>query len=320
VTKLAVSIPSYKRPELLIRNLQSLAPQCIANGVEIHIFDDSCSDVNQWVYDQTATKWPCLTVHKNPKNLGIDRNIDQCISIPCADYVWMIGEDDLASDEAIREILERLEMQPEYLFVNYQYISNDYEKLLHIAVPEARNGTLPAGEFFRDKGWAVGFLGANVVNKQRWDANTQKFIGTYFSHVGKIFSALNPNSQISVIARPIVFNRAESLDSFTWIDDCFEVNAGFGRMIEILSVDHQEWTADAKECLNKFMAIMNIRDLKSILVLRALGVYNWQKYKMYMRGLPSSIIYAVVALAPVSLMKTLYKPYRLLKHKRIART
>lgn len=318
--KLAVSIPVYKRPALLLRNLQHLAPQCLSNRIDIHIFDDSCSDINQQVYDQISAQWPCLRVYRNTKNLGIDRNIDQCISIPQADYVWMIGEDDLAADGAISEILECIVSKPEYIFVNYQYISNDYENLLHIAVPDATKGTLHAGEFFRNKGWAVGFLGANVVNKQRWDANTQKFIGTYFSHVGKIFSALNPNSQISVIARPVVFNRAESLDSFTWIDDCFEVNAGFGRMIEILSADHQEWTADAKECLNKFMSIMNIRDLKSILVLRALGVYNWQKYKMYMRGLPSSIIYAVVALAPVFLMKTLYKPYRLLKHKRIAQT
>jgi hypothetical protein len=110
------------------------------------------------------------------------------------------------------------------------------------------------------------------------------------------------------------------LDSFTWIDDCFEVNAGFGRMIEILSADHPEWTSEAKECLDKFMSIMNIRDLKSILVLRALGVYNWQKYKMYMRALPNAAIYAAVALAPVWLMRNLYKPYRLLKQKRIART
>lgn len=318
--KLAISIPAFKRPALLLRNLQHLAPQCLSNGVDIHVFDDSCSDINQQVYDQISAQWPCLQVHKNSKNLGIDRNIDQCISIPVADYVWMIGEDDLAANGAIREILECLESNPEYIFVNYQYISNDYGKLLHIAVPDASNGRLSAGGFFSKNGWAVGFLGANVVNKQYWDANTHKFMGTYFSHVGKIFSALHPESQISVIARPIVFNRAESLDSFTWIDDCFEVNAGFGRMIKILSVDHPEWTAAAKECLDKFMSIMSIRNLKSILVLRALGVYNWQKYNMYMRALPNSAIYAAVALAPVWLMRSLYKPYRLLKQKRIART
>lgn len=318
--KLAVSIPAYKRPALLFRNLQQLAPQCLSNSIDIHIFDDSCSDVNQKVYDQISVQWPCLKVHRNTKNLGIDRNIDQCISIPQADYIWMIGEDDLAADGAIREILECIVSNPEYIFVNYQYISNDYANLLHIALPDASNGTLLAGEFFRDNGWAVGFLGANVVNKQRWDADTQKFMGTYFSHVGKIFSALHPDSQISVIARPVVFNRAESLDSFTWIDDCFEVNAGFGRMTEILSADHPEWTTAAKECLDKFMSIMNIRNLKSILVLRALGVYNWQKYQMYMRGLPGSLIYAVVALAPVSIMKNLYQMYRLLRHKTITRT
>lgn len=311
--ELAVSIPTYKRPALLRRNLQALAPQCLLHGIRIHVFDDSCSGINQDVYKEIAEQWPCLDVHKNESNLGIDLNIDQCISVPIARYVWMIGEDDLAAEGAIAAILEELKRKPDYLFLNYQYISNDYQKLLHIAIPNAPDGIISAGEFFRDHGWAVGFLGANVVNKQHWDTGMQKFMGTYFSHVGKIFSALHPGSQISAISRPIVFNRAESLDSFTWINDCFEVNAGFGRMIEILCNDHSEWAIEANVCLEKFMSIMNIRNLKSIMVLRAHGVYNWQKYKMYMRGLPQSAIYAAVALIPIMLMSALYKPYRFLK-------
>jgi glycosyltransferase involved in cell wall biosynthesis len=316
----SVSIPTYKRPSLLRRNLLMLAPQCLEHGIKIYIFDDSCSDINQWVYDEITIEWPCLEVHRNPKNLGIDRNIDQCISAPCEDYIWMIGEDDLAAKGAVSIILNRIEEHPDYLFLNYQYISNDYGTLLHVAVPDVPEGTILAGEFFGNYGWAVGFLGANVVNKRFWDAGTEKFMGTYFSHVGKIFSALTPSSRISTISKPMIFNRAESLDSFTWIDDCFEVNSGFGRMIEILCVDNPEWKAEAEKCLDKFMSIMNIRNLKSILVLRALGVYNWKKYKLYMRGLPSSVIYAAVAVVPVSLMKNLYNLYRLFKRKLIALT
>ena len=313
---LTVSIPTYKRPALLRRNLQALAPQCLKHGVTVHLFDDSCSNVNQAVYDEIAAKWPCLEVHRNARNLGIDRNIDQCVSAPTADYVWIIGEDDLAAEGAISTILERIGQYPNFLFLNYQYISNDYCTLLNVAVSDAPDGSICAGEFFGNHGWAMGFLGANVIRKSHWDASNEKFIGTYFSHVGKIFSALDPASSIGAIGKPMVFNRAESLDSFTWVDDSFEVNAGFERMIYILSVDQPQWRADAARCLEKFMSIMNLRNLKSILVLRALGVYDWKKYNLYMRDLPGWILYAAVSVTPVSLMSRLYRIYRSIKRGR----
>jgi hypothetical protein len=313
---LAVAIPSYKRPELLWRNLLALAPQCHSNNVSINIFDDSCSDVNQLVYDQITAQWPCLEIHKNAKNLGIDRNIDQCVSIPQSDYVWMIGEDDLAAEGAIDAILERLETRPTYLFVNYQYISNDYSKLLHLAVKDLGAESLTAGEFFSRHGWATGFLGANVVNRLHWDVESTDYMGTYFNHVGKIFSQLKPSDTVEAIAQPMVYNRAESLDSFSWLNDCFEVYAGFGEMIERLVHRRPDWDPYAQGCLANFMTI---RDLKSVLVLRALGVYSLDKYRLYMSMLPLWPAYALVAVTPVALLKPLYRAYRGLKSRLASR-
>jgi glycosyltransferase involved in cell wall biosynthesis len=316
---LSVAIPSYKRPDLLRRNLLVLAPQCHANNVSINIFDDSCSDVNQLVYDQITAQWPCLEIHKNAKNLGIDRNIDQCISVPLSDYVWMIGEDDLASEGAIAAILERLQTRPTYLFVNYQYISNDYAKFLHVAVNDLGAESLTAGEFFSRHGWATGFLGANVVNRLHWDVESTDYMGTYFNHVGKIFSQLKTSDTVEAIAQPLVYNRAESLDSFSWLNDCFEVYAGFGEMIERLVQRHPDWEPHARVCLANFTDIMTIRDLKSVLVLRALGVYSLEKYQRHMSMLRLWPAYLLVAVTPVALLKPLYRAYRALKPRLAAR-
>lgn len=108
-----------------------------------------------------------------------------------------------------------------------------------------------------------------------------------------------------------------ALESFTWLNDRFEVNAGVGRMIDIIVNHHPKWHPDAAPPL-KILFIINIRNLKSTLVLMAPGVYNWQKYKMYMRGLPRSVSYAVVALTSIPLMSNLslyVAPF--LKRKRI---
>jgi glycosyltransferase involved in cell wall biosynthesis len=311
--KLAVSIPAYKRPALLLRNLQHLAPQCLSNSIEIHIFDDSCTDINQAVYDQITAKWKCLKVYNNPRNLGIDRNIDQCISVPRSDYVWMIGEDDLVSDGAIGAILERLENRPEYLFVNYQYISNDYSKLLRVAVNDLGAESSTAGDFFSRHGWATGFLGANVVNRSRWDIESTEYMGTYFNHVGKIFSQLAPSDRVEAITQPLVYNRAESLDSFTWLNDCFEVNAGFGNMIRTLSLKDSDWEPDATRALYGFQHKIDFRNFKSLLVLRALGIFDLKKYNTYVSDLPWWPFYALIAVMPVPMLKMLYNIYKALR-------
>lgn len=316
---LSVSIPAYKRPELLLRNLLAIAPQCHRRAVSIFVFDDSCSNVNQTVYDEISVQWPCLQIIRNPTNLGIDRNIDQCISVPNSDYVWMIGEDDLAADGSIDVILNRLAQHPDYLFVNYRYISNDYSKLLHIAIQDLGTESLSAGEFFSKHGWATGFLGANVVNRRRWNAESTEYMGTYFNHVGKIFSQLNPSDTVEAIAQPLVYNRAESLDSFSWLNDCFEVYAGFGEMIERLVQRHPDWDPYARVCLASFQDTMTIRDLKSVLVLRALGVYSLEKYRLHMRMLRLWPAYFLVAVTPVALLKPFYWAYRALKPRLAAR-
>ena len=151
---LAVSIPTFKRPELLERCLEALAKQCITRGVEIYVFDDSCSDINRKVYEKLVPIYPNIQVNINARNFGIDKNIDQCITVPQSSYVWVIGEDDLVENGAIDLILERIEsIHPEYMFVNYQYISNDYKRRLDVAIPEMIDQTYAAGVFFEKNGW-----------------------------------------------------------------------------------------------------------------------------------------------------------------------
>ncbi len=312
--KLAVAIPTYMRPKLLIHCLKALVKQCTLHDVDIHVFDDSCSNINQWVYKLLTPDYPCIHIHINKVNLGIDRNIDQCISTPAADYVWMIGEDDLVCDGSIATILDELAAyQPLYLFVNYQYISNDYSTKLHIAVPISNDGWLQAGDFFGKFGWATGFLGANVVNKSYWDVNCMGYMGTYFNHVGKIFSQLETCDQVRMVARPLVYNRAESLDSFTWLKDCFEVNAGFGKMLGILCSQNTLWYSYCKSALNEFEKRIDVRNLKSTLVLRAHGIYNIEKYRFYMSSLPFSMMYLIVAVAPISMLSFLYHWYKIFR-------
>jgi glycosyltransferase involved in cell wall biosynthesis len=309
---LAVSIPTFKRPELLQRCLEALAKQCITRGVEIYVFDDSCSDINRKVYEKLVPIYSNIQVNINAINLGIDKNIDQCITVPQSSYVWVIGEDDLVENGAIDLILERIESNhPEYMFVNYQYISNDYKRRLDVAIPEMVDQTYVAGVFFEKNGWATGFLGANIVNKKNWDSRCVDYLGTYFNHVGKIFSALDPSDEITAITKPIIFNRAESLNSFSWLHECFEVMEGFGFMTDSLGSSKPIWANYAKGCLVNYNNKINFMSYKSLLVLRAHGVYNFQKYQKYIARVNKSKLYLLISILPINI---LYKAYNIFKN------
>jgi abequosyltransferase len=311
---LAVSIPTYKRPELLRQCLEALAKQCEHYDVNIYVYDDSCSDINKSVYADLCNCFPGIVVSYNQVNLGIDRNIDQCFTAPEAQYVWVMGEDDLVREGAIETVMQVLTVShPKYLFVNYQFISDDYRTLFRVAGEEASDGPCKAGKFFGMFGWATGFIGANVVNKSLWDIDAPDYMGTYFNHVGKIFSRLSPLDSVEVVAKPLVYNRAESLESTSWGKDCFAVIAGFGKMIQALVRNHPEWTEEAQRGLLKFEEKRNTHSLKFVLMLRALGYYDLATYRCHLAGQQLWPFYALVAVMPVAILRPLHKYYRFMK-------
>ena len=311
---LTVSVPSYKRPQHLKKCLLALAPQCMEASVLLNVYDDSCDDTNLDVYLELSKEFPCLTVKYNPKNLGIDNNIDQCISDPDTDYVWVIGEDDLVIDGAIDRIVTSLKsLRPICLVVNYQYTNDDYKTRNCIAITNLSDGYHPAGQFFSEYGWSTGFLGSIIVNRKYWDTDCKRFRGTYFNHVGKIFSEITPQDNILFISDPLVLNRAESLSSFTWVDDTFEVYDGFGRMTQLLSQGKPEWANQSRAAHGGFKRKFNFPNIKSVLYLRAVGIYNTKKYELYLNATRLAPVYAFIAIVPKNVLKflyTLYKSYK----------
>jgi abequosyltransferase len=311
---LAVSVPTYRRPGLLHRCLSALASQCAEEEVPLFVFDDSCSDINRPVYQAVSSVLPGLVVVHNPTNLGIDLNIDQALSYPTAQYVWVIGEDDLVREGAVRRIVEALKaLRPPYLFVNYQYISEDYARPLHRAVEGELHEHLSARAMFETHGWATGFLGANVVNRARWEVDGRQYLGTYFSHVGKIFSQLAPDETVALISDPVIYNRAEGLTSFSWVDKAFEVFAGYGQMLDRLQTERPVWRPHVRACLAGFKAKISISNAKSLLVLRALGVYDLDKYRQYMRDEGRPLVFALIAVIPQAPLRVLYRAFRSIK-------
>lgn len=310
--RLSIAIPTFKRPELLDKCLTSLINQCMANSVAIYIYDDSCSDINGQIYSKHQGFYGGIFVVKNPQNLGIDHNINKCVCEANTDYVWLIGEDDLADENAVMKILDTIENHsPEYIVTNYQYISNDYNTKLNVALAVFEDTNINTAIFLQKYGWAVGFIGANIIKKTNWDNFENRFLGTYFNHVGKIFSQLQPDQELYLIASPLVYNRAESLESFSWINECFEVTHGFSEMAYILGDKYPIWESYCASFIAEYKKRINLNSIKTLIVLRAKGIYNRHKYDKFIsdKSLPKYII----SILPVALIKPFYLTFKKIK-------
>jgi hypothetical protein len=211
----------------------------------------------------------------------------------------LVGEDDIIADQAISNILNVISnFSPKYIFTNYQYISNDYEHKLDVAVNLINIDNLNAKEFFQTYGWAVGFLGSNIINTNYWNKEDTKYLGTFFNHVGKIFSNLNLDDNIYIIENPSIYNRAENLESFSWFRDCFEVTHGYKNMLDILSLNHPEWKNSALIAYKNFSKRINLNSTKTLLLLRAHNIYNYDKFKNYRIFNNKSLLKFIISIFP----------------------
>lgn len=108
---LAISIPSYLRCGYLKDLLSCIKKEFsqdpgLTEFVDLYLYDNASPDATHDVVK--ASELPII-YKKNRENTGAANNIFQAYQAPIAEYVWVIGDDDLLEPRAIRMVVECLE-------------------------------------------------------------------------------------------------------------------------------------------------------------------------------------------------------------------
>lgn len=275
--RLAICIPTYKRPAYLEVCLKSILTAIGDETVPIVISDDSGDDTNAEVIARAKFQSPNVKWYRNEENLGIDRNIMSAVSLCTADYAWLVGEDDLLIPNAVKHVLGVLRTRsPGFLFSNYSYVSNDYRYYLKrrvVDIPGYRE--LAVKEMIERYSWAMGFIGACIINRGLWCARSD-FVGTYYAHVGSILSGV-ANRTVTMIGEPLVLNRAENARSFSWSANAFDVFFGWEQMLHKL---HQTNPAfDLNVAIKNSGILFRHRTIAWLVSKRADGLYDLTTFR-----------------------------------------
>lgn len=285
---LGIAIPTYRRPDQLRRCLRSIARAAGTREVPVLIADDSCDDTNAAVIEEARRELPLLVHHRNPRNLGIDRNILRSVDLCPARHVWLMGEDDRLLPSAI-ETVSRVLGQGDrpFVYVNYASVDEDVSMVLaERSLPLRRDEERDADGFAASGAWSMGFIGACVVRKEDWErTDGERYVGTFYAHVGRILELLR-GKRAYLVAEPQVLNRCGTARTFTWASQSFEVLDGWGRMIERLRGLYPDEVLDRAAA--SFREAHGLGSLASFCYLRADGALHPRAWEQHVRTGPYS--------------------------------
>jgi glycosyltransferase involved in cell wall biosynthesis len=111
VPKLAVAIPSFNRAALLDEILWIIGPQVDRHAGQCvcYVIDNCSTDNTPEVVEQHRQRWKGVFYHRNEANVGLVRNIARGIAVPNAEWVWLLGDDDVPMPYAVKSILDDLD-------------------------------------------------------------------------------------------------------------------------------------------------------------------------------------------------------------------
>ncbi|WP_130889692.1 glycosyltransferase [Fusobacterium varium] len=103
---LTISIPTYNRKNELERSINILLPQ-LSDQVNLLILDNA-SDYNIFeVYNEISENFKkFIKVKRNKNNIGMCSNIVKCFEETESEWMWLLGDDDIPSENSVKTILE----------------------------------------------------------------------------------------------------------------------------------------------------------------------------------------------------------------------
>ena len=117
---LTIAIPTYNRIDQLNKVISSLLPQINSNCRVVVI--DNNSDISPLAssgFFKKNVDAGLIHYQKNKFNVGADANIIKCIELSDSDYTWVLGDDDIPDENAVKTIFQTVGDDPHSVFLNF---------------------------------------------------------------------------------------------------------------------------------------------------------------------------------------------------------
>lgn len=222
--RLSICIATYNRAEYIGATLKSIIPQ-VSDEVEIVIVDGASPDDTDSIVKGYSEVCKQIRYTRLPSKGGVDRDYCKAVELAKGKYCWLMTDDDILIQGAIRTVLNRIQDDDYSLvIVNAEVRNCDLSRLVdkkRLQINHNRVYTpLENEDLFVDTANYLSFIGCVVINKSLWDRREkEKYFGSAFIHIGVIFQQTLPSNTL-VIAEPYVVIRYGNAE---WTARTFEI-------------------------------------------------------------------------------------------------
>lgn len=115
--KVSVCIPTYNQAQYLALAVRSAYNQTVAPS-EIIIQDDCSTDNTAEILQELAKEIAVLKIIRQPKNVGISKNTDECLRRATGEFIVRLDSDDLLTPSYIEKLSALLVSHPEAAYAH----------------------------------------------------------------------------------------------------------------------------------------------------------------------------------------------------------
>jgi abequosyltransferase len=199
---LSIAIPTYNRSGCLGMLLESICRQIVAKDVprlEVLVLDNCSGDETSAVVRHFLPDRSYLHYVRNEQNIGADNNFVKAFSEAQGKYLWIIGDDELLFDGAVRWVLDLCAQRDfgcAYLYSVPDVLDKMPGYLGRRIPPAVECRAYSPYAFAQAANYRLTFLSGSVINRaavietnQNLGEDIEKFAGSNLVHLSWIFSA-----------------------------------------------------------------------------------------------------------------------------------
>jgi glycosyltransferase involved in cell wall biosynthesis len=165
---LSIIIPTYKRPELLVRTLESIAPATSCN-YEIIVIDD-CTEGSGFA---PARRFNAKYYCKAGANRGLSSSRNIGVRLARGKYLSFIDDDDFYNPQGLDALLQNIKRNESLIFGNYCVLNGSEMSLTDLSDVTldkmlVRNH-IPVGAYIVEKASMVSDFSENMRSHEDWD-------------------------------------------------------------------------------------------------------------------------------------------------------
>jgi abequosyltransferase len=221
--RLSICIPTYNFGAFIGETLESIVPQ-LSDDVEVVILDGGSTDDTEAVVRAVAARAPAVRYHRQPVRGGIDRDMARVVELAEGEYCWLFSADDVMRTGALGRMLGKLN-GVDLLLCGATYCNFEMEPIREGMVAAITTETVfdfadreDRLDYFSRASSTLGlfsYLGLIVFRRSKWDAIDldERFVGSLFAHVGRIFQMITDGVTFTFLPESYVMARSGN-DSF----------------------------------------------------------------------------------------------------------